>query len=42
MMNSIKYAKIFEQELNYVTDKKYAIYYKSPNELSINDGYFKW
>ena len=27
---------------DYVTDKKYAIYYKSPNELSINDGYFKW
>ena len=26
---------------DYVTDKKYAIYYKSPNELSINDGYFK-
>ena len=23
MMNSIKYAKIFEQELNYVPDKKY-------------------
>ena len=26
---------------DYVIDKKYAIYYKSPNELSINDGYFK-
>ena len=26
---------------DYVTDKKYAIYNKSPNELSINDGYFK-
>lgn len=26
---------------DYVADKKYAIYYKSPNELSINDGYFK-
>ena len=26
---------------DYVTDKKYAIYYKSPNELLINDGYFK-
>ncbi len=26
---------------DYVTDKKYAIYYKSPSELSINDGYFK-
>ena len=29
------------QVADYVTDKKYAIYYKSPNELSINDGYFK-
>lgn len=26
---------------DYVSDKKYTIYYKSPNELSINDGYFK-
>lgn len=27
---------------DYVINKRYAIYYKSPNELSINDGYFKY
>ena len=30
------------QVADYLIDKRYAIYYNSPHELSINDGYFKY